>query len=139
MLIKLLSKTAFPPKRQTSGAAGYDIYSDEDIVIPAGERKLVSTGFAVAIPKGYYGRVAPRSGLAVKKSIDVGAGVIDNDYRGEVKVLLVNHGKEAFEVKQHERIAQIILESIAICEIEIVDELEDTERDTGGFGSTGTH
>ena len=139
MLIKLLTKTAKPPRRQTSGAAGYDIHSDEEIVVPAQERKLVSTGFAVGIPKGYYGRIASRSGWAVKKSIDVAAGVVDNDYRGEVKVLLVNNGKEDFKVSKGDRIAQIILESIAICEIEVVDELEDTDRDSGGFGSTGTN
>lgn len=99
---------------------------------------LVSTGIRVAIPRSYYGRLAPRSGLALKHGIDVGAGVIDADYRGDVKVLLFNFGTEAFQVRKGDRIAQLIVEKISPDETMIVvDALDDTVRDASGFGSTG--
>ena len=91
----------------------------------------------MAIPHGNYGRVAPRSGLAVKKHIDVGAGVVDSDYRGEVFVLLFNFGKEDFEVKIGERIAQLIIEKVVSTQIVEVEDLDNTDRGEGGFGSTG--
>jgi dUTP pyrophosphatase len=129
------------PKRQTTLAAGYDLYSAEDsVIIPGGDRTLVSTGLHISIPSGYYGRIAPRSGLAVKHGIGVGAGVVDEDYRGEVKILLFNHSKETFVVRFGDRIAQLILEKIAtpdIVEVDNLGALDSTERGYGGFGSTG--
>lgn len=137
MLVKLLTDSAQVPARQSEGAAGYDIFSDEDIALFPGERKLVSTGIALVVPNSYYGRIAPRSGMAVKKKIDVGAGVVDSDYRGEVKVLLLHNGRDVEHIKKGDRIAQLILEKIGFSEIEVVEELPDTVRGDGGFGSTG--
>jgi len=117
---------------------GYDLYSTEDTVVPCqAGRALVPTGIAVVLPEGVYGRVAPRSGLTVKHCIDVGAGVIDPDYTGEVKVVLFNHGDEDFEVKKGDRIAQLILEKCETPPIEELNIIEDTERGSDGFGSTG--
>ena len=135
--IKKLSFDALLPTRGSVGAVGYDLYSNCDGVIPSSERMLVSTGIAVVLPKGVYGRVAPRSGLAVKHGIQVGAGVIDPDYTGEVKVVLFNHGEKDFEVKKGDRIAQLVLEKCETPLIEEINIVEDTERGSGGFGSTG--
>lgn len=137
MQVQLLTPTAQAPARQSDQAAGYDLHLDEDLVLFPNERKLVSTGIAVAIPYGYYGRIAPRSSLAVKKYIDIGAGVVDSDYRGEVKVLMIYSGKERLSLERGDRIAQLILEKITLPEIEIVSTLDSTERGAGGFGSTG--
>ena len=136
--IKKLSFDALLPTRGSIGAVGYDLYSNCDGVIPTSERMLVSTGIAVVLPKGVYGRVAPRSGLAVKHGIQVGAGVIDPDYTGEVKVVLFNHGDKDFEVKRGERVAQLVLERCETPDVEEIGLLEETERGAGGFGSTGT-
>ena len=136
--IKKLEESAVIPTRATDTDAGYDLYSTSDGTIPAGGRKVVGTGIAIAIPPPYYGRVAPRSGLAVKKGIDVLAGVIDAGYRGEVGVVLQNLSSEDYLFKKGERVAQLILEqynSIAWVEL---DELEDSTRSDGGFGSTGS-
>ena len=135
--VKLLSKTAQLPKKGSVFAAGYDLYASETTTIPPKDKSLVSLGISMAIPVGCYGRIAPRSGLAVKKFIDVGAGVIDSDYRGEVKVLLFNFGKEEFVVNQGDRIAQLVIERIALTDIMQVDQLDETVRGEGGFGSTG--
>uniref|UniRef100_A0A2K6AS81 Deoxyuridine 5'-triphosphate nucleotidohydrolase n=1 Tax=Macaca nemestrina TaxID=9545 RepID=A0A2K6AS81_MACNE len=108
-----------------------------DYTIPPMEKALVKTDIQIALPSGCYGRVAPRSGLAAKHFIDVGAGVINEDYRGNVGVVLFNFGKEKFEVKKGDRIAQLICERIFYPEIEEVQALDDTERGSGGFGSTG--
>ncbi|XP_036156594.1 deoxyuridine 5'-triphosphate nucleotidohydrolase, mitochondrial isoform X2 [Myotis myotis] len=108
-----------------------------DYTIPPMEKTLVKTDIQIALPSGCYGRVAPRSGLAAKHFIDVGAGVIDEDYRGNLGVVLFNFGKEKFEVKKGDRIAQLICERIFYPEIEEVQVLDDTERGSGGFGSTG--
>ena len=108
-----------------------------DVIVPAHGRAVVKTGLAIAIPENTYARIAPRSGLAVKKFIDTGAGVVDYDYRGEVGVVLFNHADEDFEVKVGDRVAQLILECISMADCEEVDELFDTERGSGGFGSTG--
>ena len=106
--------------------------------IPARGKALIGTGLAFAIPDGNYGRIAPRSGLAAKHSIDVGAGVIDSDYRGEVKVLLFNLSDVDFEIKPQERVAQLIIEKYTPTEIQEVEgKLEETARGEGGFGSTG--
>ncbi len=135
--IKKLNPKAFVPTKGSEQAAGYDLYSIEELVIPARSKALVATGIAMAIPVGNYGRVAPRSGLAVKNFIDVGAGVIDADYRGEVKVLLFNFSETDFQVNPGDRIAQLIIEKYTRTDIEEVEDLNQTERGEGGFGSTG--
>lgn len=137
LLVKKLSKNAILPVRSSKKAAGYDLAAAHSAIIPKKGRMLIKTDLAIAIPDGYYGRVAPRSGLALKYGIDVGAGVIDSDYRGPLGVVLFNHGDTDFEIKQGDRIAQLIIESIATPEVVEVDSLDETERQSGGFGSTG--
>jgi len=136
--VQKLSAHAVPPARASAGAAGYDLCAAYDGVVPARGRALLKTDVAVAVPAGTYGRVAPRSGLALKSGIDVGAGVIDEDYRGNVGVILFNHGEADFAVKAGDRIAQLVLERIAVAEVQVVEALDDTARGAGGFGSTGT-
>ena len=121
----------------TEGAAGYDLASVEETVVPAKGKTIVKTGISIATPEGCYGRIAPRSGLAVKKYINVSAGVIDSDYRGEVGVVLFNHSDEDFEVKQGDHIAQLILEKIANPQVKETADLPSTARGSQGFGSTG--
>ena len=137
--VKKLSESAVLPIRGSSGAAGYDLTSTESHVILPGHRAVVGTGLAIEVPEGTYGRVAPRSGLAVKSGIQVGAGVVDSDYRGEVKVVLFNQDHtNTYIVNPGYRIAQLILEKIECPAVEeIKDELDITERGDGGFGSTG--
>ena len=119
-------------------SAGYDLTTVEGIVLPAGKRHLVRTGLELAIPPNHYGRVAPRSGLAVKAGIDVMAGVIDEDYRGEVGVVLVNLGDEPVTINVGDRIAQLLVEKIGTPDVvEVFSPLDATERGTNGFGSTG--
>jgi dUTP pyrophosphatase len=108
-----------------------------DVIVPARGKAIVKTGLAIAIPENTYARIAPRSGLAVKKFIDTGAGVVDYDYRGEVGVVLFNHSEEDFVVSTGDRVAQLILERISMADCVEVDELFETERGAGGFGSTG--
>jgi len=138
MEVLRLSTYANIPTRGSDGAAGYDLYSAEALTVYPGKRALISTGIAVKLPPGVYGRVAPRSGLAVKHGIQVGAGVVDADYRGEVKVLLFNHGDVEFNVHVRDRIAQLICEKYEAPEVTIVTSLDETNRGEGGFGSTGT-
>lgn len=135
--VKKLSPTAVLPSRGSALAAGLDLSAAHDDVIPAGGKGLVKTDLVIAVPDGCYARVAPRSGLAHKKFIDTGAGVIDADYRGNVGVILFNHSNEDFPVKQGDRVAQLILEKIAYPEVQEVPEIEETARGAGGFGSTG--
>ncbi|KAG0133250.1 dUTPase-like protein [Tuber indicum] len=135
--IRRLSSKARIPKRGSALAAGYDLYSAHDTAIIARGKALIDTDIQMMIPVGTYGRIAPRSGLASKNFIDVGAGVIDADYRGQVKVLLFNHSDVDFVVKEGDRVAQLILERIATPEVVEVDELEETVRGANGFGSTG--
>lgn len=139
MVFKVIKKNteAILPIRGSQGAAGYDLYSVENHVILPGQRAVISTGLSFVLPDGVYGRVAPRSGLAVKNGLNVGAGVVDSDYTGEVKVVLFNHDKAPFIVKPGYRIAQLILEKHEIHDIVEVDTMENTERGEGGFGSTG--
>ena len=136
--IKKLDKLARTPTRANESDAGYDLFSIEKAYLPAGERKVVRTGISVAIPPGFYGRVAPRSGLAVKRGIDVLAGVIDSGYRGEIGVVLQNLSDYDFEFLQGERIAQLILEQCNTIGWGEVEKLEDSVRSDGGFGSTGS-
>ncbi|KAJ8583026.1 dUTP pyrophosphatase [Rhizopogon salebrosus TDB-379] len=139
LLVKRLSDKAKVPTRGSASAAGYDLYSAEKKVIPAHGKALVDTQLSIAVPEGTYGRVAPRSGLASKFMIDTGAGVIDADYRGVIFVLLFNLSDKDFQVEEGDRIAQLILERIYTPEVLEVDELGETLRGTGGWGSTGGH
>lgn len=135
---KRLDTNARLPTRGSPHAAGLDLYAVESLTIPSGGRTGVRTGLAVAIPAGFYGRVAPRSGLAMRHGIDVLAGVIDCDYRGEIICALVNHGEEAFVIEQGTRIAQLVIEAIITPEPVWAEELDETTRGAGGFGSTGS-
>ena len=136
--VKKLCYDATLPTRGSNGSVGYDLYSSEDAFVPSqAGRTLVGTGITVVLPPGVYGRVAPRSGLAVNHCINVGAGVIDPDYTGEIKVVLFNHGVENFEINKGDRIAQLILERCETPPIEEISIVEDTDRGSGGFGSTG--
>lgn len=137
LLIKKISDKATTPTRGSAFAAGYDLYASKDTIVPAHGKVLVSTDISMACPAGTYGRIAPRSGLASKHFIDTGAGVIDSDYRGEVKVLLFNHASDDFPIKHGDRIAQLVLERIYTPEIMEVTDLEESVRGAGGFGSTG--
>lgn len=136
--VKKLAYDAIIPTRGSDGAVGYDLYSNVDTVVPhqAGNA-VVGTGIALRIPSDCYGRVAPRSGLAAKHCIQVGAGVIDPDYTGEIKVVLFNHGVEDFEIKKGDRIAQLVLERCETPHIKEIGLLEETLRGSDGFGSTG--
>jgi dUTP pyrophosphatase len=138
LLVKKLSEDATLPYKGSPLSAGFDLSASKPATIPPGGRGIVHTDISVACPPGTYARIAPRSGLAIKKGIDVGAGVVDADYRGPVGVILFNLDTEkAFEVQKGDRIAQLILEKISMASLEEVDDLDATVRGTGGFGSTG--
>jgi len=134
--IKKLIGSAVFPANGSPCAAGYDLFSIEDYVLMPMERRLFKTGISIAIPAGMYGRVAPRSGLALKNGIDVLAGVIDEDYRGELGVILINFGQTEKPIKINDKIAQIIFEFYNKVEWEEVSELPDSQRSSGGYGST---
>jgi dUTP pyrophosphatase len=129
------------PAYATPGAAGMDVVAAEDLDLAPGQRHAVATGYKVAIPEGYEIQVRPRSGLAFKHGISVPntPGTIDSDYRGELKILLINHGSEPFAIRRGERIAQLVPAAVTLAEFDEVDELCETARGTGGFGSTGTN
>merc|ERR1711990_371717 len=133
-----LSEHALIPTKGSKTAAGYDLYSAYDYVIPGQGKIIAKTDISIRVPDGTYGRVAPRSGLAAKNHIDIGAGVVDQDYTGNIGVVMFNHAQEDFEVKKGDRIAQFICEKIEYPELEEVASLSSTERGEGGFGSTGT-
>lgn len=132
-----LDSRAVLPSRGSSGACGLDLYSIEDYVIGSGKRIAVRTGLAAALPKNFYGRIAPRSGLALKMGIDVLAGVIDSDYRGEIKCLIINFGEQEFKINSGDRVAQLIVERVAILEPKWDPHLLETSRGNNGFGSSG--
>tara|TARA_Y100000389_G_scaffold45476_2_gene40292 strand:+ start:1069 stop:1512 length:444 start_codon:yes stop_codon:yes gene_type:complete len=135
-----MTPEATPFERKSDEAAGYDMYSAVDISIPPGERKVIYTKIKAAIPYGYYGRIADRSSVAVKNGVHVFAGVIDSDYRGEIMVCLYNSNSKEFAIKKGDRISQLILEKIILPQVVVVDDendLGDTNRGDGGFGSTG--
>jgi deoxyuridine 5'-triphosphate nucleotidohydrolase len=134
---KQLDARAILPTRGSSQAAGLDIFVIEDLIIQPGARALARTGLAVAIPEGYYGRIAPRSGLATQKGLDTLAGVIDSDYRGEIRCLLFNAGDETINLPAQSKICQLIIEKIITPTAVWSDEISDTDRGSGGFGSTG--
>ena len=127
------------PSYASGGAAGLDVVAAEDLTLAPGERRAVATGFAIAIPEGYEVQVRPRSGLALKHGVTClnTPGTIDSDYRGEVKVILANLGAESFEVRRGERIAQLVPAPVLRAAFREVDELDSTDRGSGGFGSTG--
>jgi len=142
ILIKKLTKTALIPKYETAGSSGMDLAADVDskIAVKPGETQIVPTGLAVSIPKDYEIQIRPRSGLAAKNQISVlnTPGTIDADYRGEIKVILINLGKKSFIVDRGLRIAQMVLCPVIKANIREVETLDDTERGSGGLGSTGT-
>jgi dUTP pyrophosphatase len=129
------------PCYMTDGSSGMDIYAavEEDVLMLAGERALIPTGIYVAVPYGYELQVRPRSGLAIKHGIGIlnAPGTIDSDYRGEIKIIMINMGQERFTVKRGDRVAQIVLCPVARANFEKRDELPPTERSDGGFGHTG--
>lgn len=132
-----------PPRQQTAGAAGVDLPAalafGEEVVIDPGARAMVPAGFSIALPGGYEAQIRPRSGLAAKHGVTVlnSPGTIDADYRGEVKVILINHGAEPFAIRRGDRIAQMVVAPILAVEFTEVEALDETERGTGGHGSTG--
>lgn len=136
LYLQKLTETAQRPTRATEGAAGLDLYADETLTIPEYRRAWVSTGIAVAIAPGYVGLVWPRSGLA-GKGLDTSAGVIDCDYRGELKVLLCNGSHERKTIKAGDRIAQLLILPVLMPTVIEVDALPATDRGENGFGSTG--
>jgi dUTP pyrophosphatase len=127
------------PAYQTEGSAGLDLRADDACALAPGERRLVPTGLAIELPPGHEGQVRPRSGLAVKHGIGMvnAPGTIDQDYRGEVCVILVNLGQEPFQVRRGDRIAQLVVAPVTRVEVEVVEELGESARGDGGFGSTG--
>ena len=129
------------PAYATEGAAGMDIVSAEDVTLAPGARHGVATGLSVAIPAGYEIQVRPRSGLALKHGISIPntPGTIDSDYRGELKVILINHGAEPFAIARGDRVAQLVLAPVTQAAWNEVADLDETERGAGGFGSTGGH
>lgn len=137
--VQLVHPDAKLPTKGSVDSAGYDLSSvEDDVVINPGQRMLIDTGIRVSLPEETYGRIAPRSGLAFKYGIDVLAGVVDRDYRGNIKVILQNHGDKAFVVKSGDRVAQFIVTKIDSASPMIqVDDIEETARGEGGFGSTG--
>lgn len=127
-----------PPEYQSEGAAGADLRAVERVILHPGGVAAVGTGIRVAIPRGLVGLVWPRSGLALRKGIDTLAGVVDSDYRGEVKVILVNHGGMPFEIQPGDRVAQLLLQPVVQGDYLRVESLPPTGRNEGGFGSTGS-
>lgn len=142
MKVKIVNKGEFPlPKYETTGSAGVDIYAniDDSIVIDPMERVLVPTGIYISMPQNCEAQIRARSGLALKYGITManGIGTIDSDYRGEIKVILINLGEKAFEIKRGDRIAQMVFIKYEQVDFEEVDNLDSTKRDQGGFGHTG--
>ena len=140
LLIKKLQKNIILPEYKTDGSSGMDLMAnvEQTVKILSGEKKIISTGIMVAIPEQYEIQIRPRSGLAAKNGISVlnTPGTIDSDYRGEIKVILINLGKDIFEIKKNDRIAQMIVCPIIKVELEEVESLPETIRGKGGFGST---
>ncbi|SHG34213.1 dUTP diphosphatase [Ornithinibacillus halophilus] len=137
--IKLLHNEAILPKQANKGDAGLDVFSSEEKVIQPGEAELIGTGISLELPEGTEAQVRPRSGLALKHSVTVlnSPGTIDEGYRGEIKIILINHGKTAFKVEKHMRIAQMVIAPVPKVEITVVEELSNSKRGEKGFGSSG--
>ncbi len=137
--IKKLHEDMTTPHYAHEGDAAFDLRSAEELVLNAGERHTVKAGIKAAIPNGYFGLIKDRSGYAHKKGIHCLAGVIDSGYRGEIGVVMMNLGKEAFEITKDMKIAQMLILPVAQANLIVSDDLEETKRSEGGFGSTGTH
>ena len=142
LLVRRVGTIEVPlPTYQTTGAAGMDLCAAlrEPLILGPGQRRFVPTGIALALPKGYEGQVRPRSGLALRNGIGIvnSPGTIDEDYRGEIGVVLVNHGQEPFTIEPLARIAQLIIAQVARVQVVLVDTLDETTRGAGGYGSTG--
>ena len=144
---QLLRPTSLPPVRKSLNAAGFDLHADlgdgftpvgEDLILLPNERRLISTGLQVMLPVGTYGRIAARSGIALESGIVVMAGVIDRDFRGEIKILLSNFGSDEFRIRQGDRVAQLILEKISEVDAIQTQSVDVTLRGSGSFGGTGT-
>lgn len=139
--VKKVNENAILPSRATVSSAGADLYAClvEDVVIKPSERLLIPTGIAMAIPEGYGGFIFPRSGTASKYGISLSncVGVVDSDYRGEVKIAIINHSGESYTVKNGDRIAQMVIMAVDLCNYTEYDSLDETQRGEGGFGSTG--
>lgn len=139
--IKKMNKDAIMPHRATTFSAGADLYAciSEDIVINPSERILIPTGIAMAIPESYGGFIFPRSGTASKYGISLSncVGVVDSDYRGEIKIAIINHSNEVYTIKNGDRIAQMVIMPVDLCSYTECDSLDETDRGEGGFGSTG--
>jgi len=135
--IKKLHPDALLPKYGRTGDAGLDLHANETVILPPGEQRMVSTGIALAIPAGTVGLVWDRSGMAAKNGVKTMAGVLDHTYRGELKVVLINLRTTPYEVKQGDRVAQLLVQPVHTAEVQEVEELDDTIRGEGGFGSSG--
>lgn len=141
MKIKIISKSGAVPRYETKGSAGFDLaaFLEAPMTLKPGERALVPTGIFMEVPEGYEAQVRARSGLAIKNGIGLvnGIGTIDSDYRGELKVPLINFGQEDFVIHTGDRIAQVVIASVIQAEFELTEELGETKRGAGGFGHTG--
>jgi dUTP pyrophosphatase len=142
VLIKRLKKEVISlPEYMTQGSSGMDLFAslDEEVTLQPGERKMIPTGISLAIPEGFEGQIRPRSGLAIQRGITIlnAPGTIDSDYRGEIKVLLINLGSEPYTVKNRDRIAQLVISPVSRANLVEVEELPSSERQEGGFGHTG--
>jgi dUTP pyrophosphatase len=139
--VKRLNEEAKLPKKALPGDAGYDVFTNEQVALQPGERKLIGTGIKIAVPQGYEAQVRPKSGLAINYGITVlnTPGTIDPNYRGELKVILINLSDKEVKIEKGQKIAQIIFNKVETPEIIEVDELDETERNEKGFGSTGLH
>jgi len=137
--VKLIHNEARLPYQANEGDAGLDLYAVEEKVIKSGEAELIGTGIQIELPEGTEAQIRPRSGLALKHSITVlnSPGTIDEGYRGEIKVILINHGKEDFKVEKEMRIAQMVIAPVVQVKLEQAEVLSNTDRDKGGFGSSG--
>lgn len=141
MKFRIISKSGRVPKYETAGSAGFDIgaYLEEPTVLEPGQRKLVPTGLYFELPQGYEAQVRARSGLSIKHGIGLvnGIGTVDSDYRGELKVPLINWGSEAFTINDGDRIAQVVISKYEHAQFQLTEELDNTDRGSGGFGHTG--
>ena len=132
-----ITENASTPTKGSPLSAGYDLYSSEDVDIPARDKAAIATDLKISVPVGTYGRIAPRSGLALRDFIDIGGGVIDEDYTGHVKIIIFNHDNQAFKIQKGDRIAQLICERILHPTLKEVQTFKLTKRSENGFGSTG--
>ncbi|MCK5449500.1 dUTP diphosphatase [Candidatus Pacearchaeota archaeon] len=135
--VRKLKEDAVVPMYAHEGDAGMDLFSAENYIVPVGKRQLVSTGIAMELPEGYFSSIRERSGLALKKGICVLGGVIEYTYRGEYGVIVLNSGDEDFEIKVGDRVAQVIIAPVATVEVDVVNDLSETMRGDGAWGSTG--